>query len=48
MKPPPTRLAALIVLAVILTGLAVIGAHSVYQTHIVRDCGAGCARPAPQ
>lgn len=48
MKPLPTRLAALIVLAVILTGLAAIGAHSVYQDHILKDCGAGCARPAPE
>lgn len=46
-SPRPIRPIALIVLAIVLTGLAVIGGHSVWQNHIVRDCGAGCARPGP-
>ncbi|MCH8488363.1 MAG: hypothetical protein LAT81_00355 [Oceanicaulis sp.] len=46
-SPRPIRIIALIGLAVILTGLAAIGAHSIYHNHIVRDCGADCARLAP-
>jgi hypothetical protein len=42
----PLRLAALIAAAVFVLAVAVVAGCGVYQDHILRDCGAGCARPA--